>query len=226
MVSLCIITPVLFTQYLEPIRTIFPIVALTGIILIRRGIPSFIPTWIVFNAFSCYFMIYAGYSFGTQFSTKLLLAFLVGMTIYDMIGVSGGQMQSMATRMINYGVPIFVLVPHSRSFSFEEFRNIIKEDGLEALHESDHGISMLGIGDGFLPGALAVSAGGWGTTMELGLIEITPPQIGAAVGGIISLMILMWAELPRAIPALIMSVPGAIIGLGIGYGVDMILFTV
>jgi len=224
MVSFAIITPILFVAHLQPVMTFFPIVALTGIILIRTGRPNFIPTWIVFNIFSLYFIIYAAYSFGTTFSTEILVLVLLGMVVYDVVGVQGGQMQSMAGRMISYGVPVFILVPHSRSFTFEGFQNVIKEDGLEGLHESDHGISMLGIGDGFLPASLAVSAGTIGVAAQVGTISITIPQIGIALGGIVGLSLLMYADLPKAVAALIVSVPGALIGFGLGLLVDLLLF--
>lgn len=219
-VSTAILIPSLFTPYLEPVVTLFPIVAITGICLVRSGRPSRIPTWAVFNTFSAYIIVYAAYSFGTTFQLELLALFLVGMIIYDTLGVKGGQMQSVAGKMIQYGVPLFVMVPHSRSFSFDSFREIITEDGLEGLHGSDHGISMLGVGDGFLPGALAVAAGSIGTQFALGPVVVSVPQVTTAFGGIIALAILMWAELPRAIAALIVSVPGALLGLAIGLLID------
>ncbi len=223
-VGASILTPVIFEPYLEPIMTLFPIVALIGIGLVRTGRPHAIPTWIVFNMFSAFFMVYAAYAFGTTFSVQILIGFLLFMIVYDVVGVKGGQMQSMAGRMIRWGVPLFVMVPQSRTFSFDEFRAIVSEEGLEGLHGSDHGVSMLGIGDGFLPGALAVAASSVGTAYGFGLLQLTFPQVGAAIGGIIGLSILMWAELPRAIAALIVSVPGALIGFAAGYGLDFLLY--
>ena len=216
LVSIAILTPTLITDYLEPVVTFFPIVALIAIAMVRTGWPSPIPTWTIFNIFSVYLMIYAGYSFGTTLPPKLLILFLLGMLVYDLVGVKGGQMQSMAAKMISYGIPIFILVPHSKTFSFEKFRDIVSDEGLEGLHGSDQGISMLGIGDGFLPSALAVSAGAYGTTAHLGVLSLTLPQLTTALGGIVGLAILMWADLPKAIAALIVSVPGALIGLGVG----------
>lgn len=223
-VAFAIFVPVLITAYLEPVLTFFPIVAALGIYLVRTGRPSVIPTWIVFNIFSCYLMIYAAYSFGTLLRVEVLVLFLIGMLVYDVVGVKGGQMQSLAGKMISWGIPLFIMVPHTSNFSFDAFREILREDGLEGLHGSDHGVSMLGIGDGFLPGALAVSAGALGAAFTAGPIAITIPQLGAALGGIISLALLMWLELPRAIAALIMSVPGALLGLTIGLLIDPGLF--
>lgn len=219
-VSTAIILPSLLTPYLEPVVTLFPIVAITGIYLVRSGRPSRIPTWVVFNTFSAYIIVYAAYSFGTTFQLELLGLFLLGMIVYDTLGVKGGQMQSVAGKMIQYGVPLFVMVPHSRKFSFEAFREIVAEEGLEGLHESDHGISMLGVGDGFLPGALAVAAGSIGTQFAVGPIAVSVPQVTTALGAIVALGILMWAELPRAIAALIVSVPGALLGLAVGLLLD------
>lgn len=132
-------------------------------------------------------------------------------------------MQSMAAKMIHWGIPIFILVPHTKEFDFGRFRSLVDEEGLEGLHGSDQGVSMLGIGDGFIPGALAVSAAAISTTIVLGPAAITIPQLGAAFGGIGGLAILMWAELPRAIAALIVSVPGALLGLSIGYAIDPLI---
>jgi hypothetical protein len=219
-VSTAIVLPSLLTPYLEPVVTLFPIVAITGIYLVRSGRPSQVPTWVVFNTFSAYIIVYAAYSFGTTFQLELLGLFLLGMIVYDTLGVKGGQMQTVAGKMIQYGVPLFVMVPHSRAFSFEAFRGIVTEEGLEGLHESDHGISMLGVGDGFLPGALAVAAGSIGTQFAVGPIAVSVPQVTTALGAIIALGILMWAELPRAIAALIVSVPGALLGLSVGVLLD------
>ena len=224
LISIAIFIPTLLTEYLEPVVTFFPIVALIAIAMVRTGWPAVIPTWTIFNIFSVYLMIYAGYSFGTKLPTTLLILFLLGMLVYDLIGVKGGQMQSMAAKMISYGIPIFILVPHSKIFSFEKFREIVSEDGLEGLHGSDHGISMLGIGDGFLPGALAVSAGAYGTAAQFGALSITLPQFTTALGGIVGLGLLMWAELPKAIAALVVSVPGALIGFGVGLLVETLVF--
>lgn len=132
-------------------------------------------------------------------------------------------MQSMAGKMISWGVPIFIMAPHSEEFDFQKFVDIIQEEGLEGLHESNQGVSMLGIGDGFLPGALAISAVSLGSITLFNPIGLTFPQLGAALGGIIGLSLLMWAELPRAIAALIVSAPGALIGLGIGIGIDQVI---
>ncbi|QLH82150.1 presenilin family intramembrane aspartyl protease [Halosimplex pelagicum] len=219
-VSTAIIIPSLLTPYLEPVVTLFPIVAITGVLLVRSGRPARIPTWVVFNTFSAYIIVYAAYSFGTTFQLELLALFLLGMIVYDTLGVKGGQMQSVAGKMIQYGVPLFVMVPHNRAFSFEAFREIVSEEGLEGLHESDHGISMLGVGDGFLPGALAVAAGNLGTQFAIGPVAVSLPQVTTALGAIIALGILMWAELPRAIAALIVSVPGALLGLAVGLLLD------
>lgn len=223
LVTIAILTPTLITDYLEPVVTFFPIVALIAIAMVRTGWPSAIPTWTIFNTFSVYLMVYAGYSFGTMLPPKLLILFLLGMLVYDLVGVKGGQMQSMAAKMISYGIPIFILVPHSKAFSFEKFRDIVSDEGLEGLHGSDQGISMLGIGDGFLPSALAVSAGAYGTAAHLGVLSLTLPQLTTALGGIVGLAILMWADLPKAIAALIVSVPGALIGLGVGLLVEHLL---
>ncbi len=219
-VSTAILVPSLFTDYLEPIVGLFPLVTILGITLVRTGRPAYIPTWVVFNAFSAFIIVYAGYSFGTTFQIELLALFLIGMIIYDTLGVKGGQMQTMAGKMIQYGVPLFVMVPHNRAFSFDAFREIVTEEGLEGLHESEHGISMLGVGDGFLPSALAVAAGSIGTQFAFGPVTISIPQVTTAIGGIIALAILMWAELPRAIAALIVSIPGALLGLAIGILID------
>lgn len=219
-VSTAILIPSLLTVYLEPIVTLFPLILLLGVLLVRTGRPRAIPTWLVFNAFSSFVIVYAGYSFGTTFPIELLALFLIGMIIYDTIGVKGGQMQTMAGKMIQYGIPLFVMVPHNQSFTFEGFRGVVTEEGLEGLHGSEHGISMLGVGDGFLPSALAVAAGSIGTQFALGPIGLSTPQVTTVLGGITALSLLMWAELPRAIAALIVSVPGALLGLAIGLLID------
>lgn len=215
-----ILTPTLFWSVLEPVTYWFPIVAILGIALIRTGYPTQIPTWMVFNFFSIYFMVYAAYSFGTRLGPSLMLLLIIGILAYDIIGVQTGTMQSMATRMIRFGIPVFLLVPHSAQFNFTSFTTILKEDGLEGLHGSKHGVTMLGIGDGFLPGALAVSAGSIGIGTTVGPLSVTLPQVTVGIGGIASLALLSYLKIPKTLAALIFSAPGAVLGFAAGIGLS------
>lgn len=212
--------PVLFSSYLSPIIVLAPVVVIGGTILVRRDAPDFAPTWVVFNCVSFFIIVYAAYTIGTTLTLPVLVVFLVALLGYDIIGVETGAMQSMNQTMLTASVPIMLLLPHSPEFSYSSFREIIRRDGLEGLHGSKHGVMMLGIGDAVLPAALAIGCRSLGTVHQLGVVSVTVPQVSVVLGGVVGLGILIWAELPRAIAALTVSVPGALLGLVLGVLVD------
>lgn len=220
LLSLGILIPVVFNQYLSPIIILFPFVLVGGVLLVRKGRPKSIPTWVTFNAVSFFLLVYGAHRIGSVLSLNHLLLFLVAMLAYDLIGVRTGKMQSMNKSMLTLSVPIVLLLPHSPAFSYDSFKEIINEEGLEGLHGSDHGVMMLGIGDAVLPGALAIGASGFGTAYSLGLTTITTTQVTTILGGIVGLSILIWAELPRPIAALTVSVPGSLLGFALGVLID------
>lgn len=212
--------PVLFVEYLDPLVWLFPVVTIGGIILVRRGKPESIPTWVTFNCISFFLLVYAAYAIGTTLTTELVLLFLCGLMVYDIIGVQTGGMQSLNKSMLTTGIPIVLLMPHTPQFRYDAFTSIIETEGHEGLHGSDHGVMLLGIGDAVLPAALGIAAGGYGTVSTIGQLSATLPQVGAVVGGLVGLAILLWANLPRAIAALTVSVPGAVTGFALGMFID------
>lgn len=215
-----VVLPVLFAEYLSPVIVLSPIVVIGGTLLVRRGLPEAIPTWITFNCVSFFIIIYAACTIGTTLPVHLLVLFLLGLLVYDIVGVETGKMQEMNQTMLLSGIPIVLLLPHSPDFSYDSFRDIIREDGLEGLHGSPHGVTMLGIGDAVLPAALGVGAGVVGTAHHFGPVTITAVQSLAALGGVLGLAALIWADLPRPIAALTVSVPGALLGFVAGLLVD------
>lgn len=215
-----VIFPVLFAGYLSPVIVLSPIVVIGGTVLVRHGLPKAIPTWITFNCVSFFIIIYAAFTIGTTLPVHLLVLFLLGLLVYDIVVVETGKMQEMNQTMLLSGIPIVLLLPHSPEFSYDSFRNIIREDGLEGLHGSAHGVTMLGIGDAVLPAALGVGADAVGTAHHFGPVTITNVQSLAALGGVLGLAALIWADLPRPIAALTVSVPGALLGFVAGLLVD------
>ncbi|MHC3381703.1 presenilin family intramembrane aspartyl protease [Haloarcula sp. H-GB5] len=220
MLTAGVVFPVLFAEFLSPVIVLSPVVVIGGTLFVRHGFPKGIPTWITFNCVSFFIIIYAAYTIGTTLPVHLLLLFLLGLLVYDVVGVETGKMQKMNQTMLLSGLPIVLLLPHSPEFSYDSFRDIIREDGLEGLHGSAHGVTMLGIGDAVLPAALGVGAGIVGTAYHFGPVTITTVQCFAALGGILGLAALIWADLPRPIAALTVSVPGALLGFVVGLLVD------
>lgn len=218
--SVCVALPVIFVDVLSPIVVLAPVVLIGGVLLVRYGRPQSIPTWITFNLVSSFLIVYASYNIGTTLTPPLLVVFVLGLLIYDIVGVQIGAMQSMNRRMLLGGVPIVLLLPHSRAFTYSGFKSIVDDEGLEGLHGSDYGVTMLGIGDAVIPAALAVGASTLGVAYGLGPFTFTIPQVTTAVGGICSLVLLIKADLPRAIAALTASVPGALIGFALGLFLD------
>lgn len=218
--SVGVVLPVLFAEYLAPIIILSPFVVIGGVLLVRKGLPEVLPTWVTFNCVSFFIIVYAAYTIGTTLPLPLLFVFLLALLVYDIVGVETGKMQSMNRTMLMASVPIVLLLPHSQRFSYASFREIIDEQGLEGLHGSEHGVMMLGIGDAVLPAALGIGTGVLGTAYHIGPLAVTVTQLTTALGGIVGLSLLVWADLPRPIAALTVSVPGALIGFGLGIIVD------
>jgi presenilin-like A22 family membrane protease len=219
LLSVGILVPPLFDRYLEPIIFLVVVVVPMGMHLVRTQ-KTAIPAWLILTATSTFLIIYGAYVVGITLTPKLAVLFAIALLAYDIVGVQTGAMQSMNASMLSRGVPVVLLFPHSPKFDYPTFIEIVRSDGLNGLHGSDQGVTMLGIGDPIIPGALAVSCSSLGAVHSLGAISVTIPQIGVALGGIFGLVLLSTINLPRAIAALTMSVPGAILGLIVGVVID------
>lgn len=227
LIGISALLPILLQEYLSPIIILGPVLIIIGTFLVGNQTIQRVPHWVVLNATSVIVVAYSAYAIGITLSLQLVMVFAIGLFIYDIVAVKLGAMQGMSESMLPKGLPITFLIPHNQEFSYGKFSDVIENNGLAGLHESDQGVMMLGIGDVVIPTAIALSAGQLGTNIATNNFIVTIPQISILVGGLLGLGLLVWARLPRAIAALTVSVPGSLLGLAVGYLLDpKILLTI
>lgn len=220
LIGVSALIPILLQEHLSPIIVLGPILIIIGTSLVGNQLIQQVPHWVVLNVTSIIVVAYSAYAIGITLSLQLVVAFAIGLFVYDIVAVNLGAMQGMSESMLPKGLPITFLIPHNRAFSYEKFSEVIENNGLAGLHESNQGVMMLGIGDIVIPTAIALSAGQLGTNVATEYFIVTIPQISILVGGLLGLGLLVWARLPRAIAALTVSVPGSLLGLAAGYILD------
>jgi presenilin-like A22 family membrane protease len=141
------------------------------------------PEWYVIDAAA----VLAGATFVALFGISLaplpVVTLLVAMAVYDAYSVYVSEhMQSLGSGILDLRLPMVFVVPPTVGFSLREI------DEMADLGE--RGVAVLGLGDAFFPGMLAVS----GATF----LEATPvvaglnlPGLGALVGGAAGMVALL-----------------------------------
>jgi len=137
------------------------------------------PEWYVIN--TCGVLISAGAAaiFGISFGLVPALLLLVGLAIYDAWAVyRTGHMVDLADTVMELRLPILLVMPKARGYSF------LKQRSLQAQLDSgeEREAMFMGLGDIVIPGVLAVSAKatlGWGV------------GLGALLGGLVGFAVLM-----------------------------------
>ncbi|MDP6533744.1 MAG: presenilin family intramembrane aspartyl protease PSH, partial [Candidatus Poseidoniia archaeon] len=137
------------------------------------------PEWYVINI--CGVLISAGAAaiFGISFGLLPALLLLVGLALYDAWAVySTGHMVDLADTVMELKLPILLVMPKQRGYSF------LKQRSLQAQIETgeEREAMFMGLGDIVIPGVLSVSAKaslGWGV------------GLGTMFGGLAGFAILM-----------------------------------
>ena len=137
------------------------------------------PEWYVINI--CGVLISAGAAaiFGISFGLIPALLLLVGLALYDAWAVyHTGHMVDLADTVMELRLPILLVMPKQRGYSFLKQRSLQAQ--IEAGEERE--AMFMGLGDIVIPGVLAVSAKaslGWGV------------GLGAMLGGLAGFAVLM-----------------------------------
>ncbi|HKM41546.1 MAG TPA: presenilin family intramembrane aspartyl protease PSH [Methanocorpusculum sp.] len=145
------------------------------------------PEWYIIDIAGVIISAGCAVIFGVSLSIIPVLILLILLMIYDFIAVKRSKhMLTLADGVLRQKMPIMLLVPKTKGYSYRKNGFDIQQPGRE------RGAYMIGMGDMIMPAILVVSAqvyaGGEGVLSVLGL---SLPALGAIIGGITGFMILM-----------------------------------
>ncbi|MFB6111388.1 MAG: presenilin family intramembrane aspartyl protease PSH [Halobacteriaceae archaeon] len=166
------------------------------------------PEWYVVNVTGVAYVGVANAILGVSLEPWLIVATLGGMAIYDAYSVYVSEhMQSLVEGASIMDLPMAFVVPRRLGFSLR--------DG-QSLLDIDEDVSVLGFGDAFFPGILAVSAGHFvaAPTVVSWIPLANLPALGTLVGAVIGMVGIhvLGRLVPRSHPALIVLNPAVILG--------------
>lgn len=184
---------------------------------IAVGVPLFVllwvhPEWYVINVAGVAYVGVANGILGVSLVPGLIVAALLAMAAYDAYSVYVSEhMQSLVEGASVMDLPMAFIVPRRLGFSLRK---------TDSLLEVDEEISVLGFGDAFFPGILAVSAGHFLDAPALisGISLLNAPAVGALLGAVLGMAGIHALQrlVPRSHPALIVLNPAVIAGFLLG----------
>ena len=147
----------------------------------------FYPEWYVINTAGILVAAGCAVIFGVSLSLLPVLVLLVLLMVYDFIAVKRSKhMLTLADGVLRQKMPIMFLVPKTKGYSYRKSGFSIRNE------KGERGAYMIGMGDVIMPAILVVSAqvfaGGEGVMSVFGIYL---PALGALIGGIVGLLILM-----------------------------------
>lgn len=200
--------------YLPAIAIATVIGTLPGVVV---GLATFVllwihPEWYILNLAGVAYVGVANAILGVSLVPGLIIAMLVGMAVYDAYSVYVSEhMQSLVEGASVMDIPMAFVVPRRLGFS-------LRDSG--SLLDIDEDVSLLGYGDAFFPGILAVSAGHFvnGQTLVKGVSLLNAPAVGTLIGAVLGMVGIHILQhfVPRSHPALIVLNPAVILGFLIG----------
>ncbi len=186
-----------------------PVVLAGGVII---GL-FYYPEWYVVDTAGVLLGAGAAGIFGTSFGPLPALVFLTILAVYDAISVYGTEhMLTLAEGVMDMNVPVLLVVPAAAGYSF------IDDTGPSSTDDTASGREALyiGLGDAVMPTILVTSAATFypdiGALAVPGL-ALNLPALGAILGTITGLLVLMWLVLKgRPHAGLPLLNGGAIVG--------------
>jgi len=172
------------------------------------------PEWYVIDSLGILIAAGAASIFGISLGIVPVLVLLVLLAVYDAISVyKTKHMITLAEGVMEMKTPILFVIPKKVSYSYIR-------DGIGKIGEGERGAFIMGMGDLIMPAILVVSANMF--LKSGGLLFINIPALGAMIGSLAGLVVLLWfvnKGKPQAgLPPLN---GGAIIGFLIGYAISM-----
>lgn len=165
-----------------------------------------VPKWVVFDIVGIVAAVVFSGHLGVILPHTFVLGMLGAMLFYDVVAVHfTGFMEQVGTNTLDWGVPMTVVVPLSRSFSFDAFRAHVDDNGLSESPEPELACSVIGLGDLVMPGAatVAVATAGVG-----GPVAPVTTALGAGAG-LVALQVLYDGDVAAGLAGI---VPGTMVG--------------
>ena len=172
------------------------------------------PEWYVIDTLGILIASGAASIFGISLDILPVIILLVLLAVYDAISVyKTKHMITLAEGVMELKTPILFVIPKKASYSYIR-------DGIGKVGEGERGAFIIGMGDLIMPSILVVSANmflkPWGGAF------MNLPAIGAVIGSLCGLCVLLWFVAkgkPQAgLPPLN---GGAILGFLIGYAISL-----
>lgn len=153
--------------------------ASTLVAILLTSILLYYPEWYIIDISGILLAAGVAAIFGISFGWWPAIILLVCLAIYDAWAVyRSGHMVDLADSVLDLRIPLLLVMPKSRKYSFLEHKNLHEQ--LEGKKERD--AMFMGLGDIIIPGTLVVSSKvsmGWAV------------GLGALVGSLIGFTVLM-----------------------------------
>jgi len=154
--------------------------------IIATSLMYLYPEWYVIDTLGLLLAAGVASIFGVSLGTIPVITLLIILAVYDAVSVyKTKHMITLAEGIIDLKTPILFVIPKKRDYSF------IKE-GIGKIGEGEERSAfIIGMGDLIIPSILVVSANIFtGGVKYLGLINL--PALGAMIGSLVGLMVLLY----------------------------------
>jgi presenilin-like A22 family membrane protease len=142
------------------------------------------PEWYVIDTLGILIAAGAASIFGISLGIVPVLILLVLLAVYDAISVyKTKHMITLAEGVMEMKTPILFVIPKKVSYSYIR-------DGIGKIGEGERGAFIMGMGDLIMPAILVVSANMF--LKSGGLLFINIPALGAMIGSLAGLVVLLW----------------------------------
>jgi presenilin-like A22 family membrane protease len=142
------------------------------------------PEWYVIDSLGILIAAGAASIFGISLGIVPVLILLVLLAVYDAISVyKTRHMITLAEGVMEMKTPILFVIPKKASYSYIR-------DGIGKIGEGERGAFIMGMGDLIMPAILVVSANMF--LQPGGLLFINIPALGAMIGSLAGLVVLLW----------------------------------
>ncbi|HQJ39169.1 MAG TPA: presenilin family intramembrane aspartyl protease PSH [Methanoregulaceae archaeon] len=174
------------------------------------------PEWYVIDILGILIAAGAASIFGISLTIIPVIILLVILMVYDAISVyKTRHMITLAEGVVDMKSPILFIVPKKRGYSY-------RTEGIGSIGEGERAAYLIGMGDLIMPSILVVSATVFLDVTRIGFITL--PSLGAIIGSVIGLFLLLLVVQKGKPQAGLPPINGgAIIGFLAGYGLALLL---
>jgi len=174
------------------------------------------PEWYVIDTLGILIAAGAASIFGISLTIIPVIILLVILMVYDAISVyKTRHMITLAEGVVDMKSPILFIVPKKRGYSY-------RTEGIGSIGEGERAAYLIGMGDLIMPSILVVSATVFLDVTRIGFITL--PSLGAIIGSVIGLFLLLLVVQKGKPQAGLPPINGgAIIGFLAGYGFALLL---